>query len=259
MLSHDAQLTLPLAAAGSLELLKRCLWALEVCKIDNHCLQLYLIPSIHNSNSYYSQGTIFFCFVFFRGLYLPRPPLCSSRPIIVGGAPPADAWTPPHRLYGVAERLILLVAGLGVGVEIGEVRRGGRDEGGGTYPAPPPPFPPSLHPHSLLGVGAGAWCWAAGSQHIVLPSQPVCNLSHVCNECWKRDCGGKKGGRKWGKKEQLRGRFWSFFFSPSCDCDRRGINLTLRHQERGRLDGICWKSRRCLCFPCTFVSWFSTH
>lgn len=99
-----------------------------------------------------------FLFVFFRVLYLPPPPLRSSRPIIVGGAPPADAWTPPHRLYGVAERLILLVAGLGVGVEIGEVWRGGRDEGVAPTPPPLPPFPPSFHPHSLLGVGAGAWC-----------------------------------------------------------------------------------------------------
>lgn len=58
-------------------------------------------------------------------------------------------------------------------------------------------------PHGLLGEGVRARHWARGhhrgSQHIVLPSQPVCNLSHVCNGWWKKECKGKKGGGS-GKK-----------------------------------------------------------
>lgn len=61
-------------------------------------------------------------------------------------------------------------------------------------------------PHSLLGEGTEARHWAGGqhwgSQYIVLPSQPVCNLSHSRNGWWKKDCEGRRG-RKWGKREQV--------------------------------------------------------
>lgn len=150
--------------------------------------------------------------------FLLWPPLSqprTTRLIIVGGALHCcDAWTSLHRLYGVAERLILLVVGGWEGWEEGREERSGQE---GVAPPPSPPAPPPL---GLLGVGVGGWCWAGGqyrgSQHIVLPSQPVCNLSHVCNECWKKDCGEKKGGgggEGVGEKRTVRGRFWSPFFS----------------------------------------------
>ena len=41
---------------------------------------------------------------------------------------------------------------------------------------------------------------SGGSQRIVLPSQPVCNLSHSRNRWRKKDCGEKRGGGSGGKR-----------------------------------------------------------
>lgn len=112
----------------------------------------------------------------------------ATRLVIVGGAQFCDAWTSVDRLYGVAGRLILVV----VMVE------------GVVWP-PSPPLRSSSS-HSLLGVGvesrrwAGGRCW--GSQHIVFLSQSVWNLSHTCNEWWKKEWEGKKEGES-TEKEQL--------------------------------------------------------
>lgn len=77
----------------------------------------------------------------------------------------------------------------------GDQERGGGQRGGGQPP-----------PHGLLGEGVEArrWAWGRywGSQHIVLPSQPVWNLSHTCNGWWKKDFEERKG-EEVEKKEQL--------------------------------------------------------
>lgn len=128
---------------------------------------------------------------------------------------------------------------------------GGGGEGGGRRGG-------GQAPHCLLGEGVGARHWAGGqyrgSQHIVLPSQPVCNLSHTCNGWWKKDCGEKKGGRS-GKKEQL-DVFWDFFLWLWQMRDQSGLETL----ETGWQQCICFQEKQerqpLVLFP---FCWFCIH
>lgn len=77
-----------------------------------------------------------------------------------------DAWAAAARLYGGVQAIDC--GADGVGVE----REGGREAGGGVVARPPTAY---------WDRGAGAGGQSGGSQRIVLPSQPVCNLSHSRN------------------------------------------------------------------------------
>lgn len=144
---------------------------------------------------------------YLRLLYFPPPPLLSSSPITAGGVPPGDAWTPPHRLYAVAERLILLVAGL--------VGRGwGRDEG----VAPPPTLLPTAFWERELGPGAEL----EGHSTLFSPLNPsvTCHM-FVMNVERETAEAGKGGGS--GEKRTVKGRFWSFFPLPSVTMTDEGL------------------------------------
>lgn len=146
-------------------------------------------------------------------LFLLRPPLSqhrTTRLIIVGGALHCDAWTSLHRLYGVAERLILLVVG-GGGVE----REWGRERAEGAVPPPSPlPLLPSACWEWELEAGAELEGSTEGHNTLFSPLNPsvTCHM-FVMNVERKTVERRKGGGRKWGKKEQLGEGFGLLFFS----------------------------------------------
>lgn len=118
--------------------------------------------------------------------------LLPSRPVTAAGVPPGDAWTPPHRLYGVAEQLIPLVAGL-----VGRGR-------GVTRGWPPPTLRPTAFWEREPGPGAEL----EGHNTLFSPLNPsvTCHM-FVMNVERESAEAGRGGGA-------VKGRFWSFFPSP---------------------------------------------